>query len=129
MNNSPIDGATVTWSTDVYAALPNGATYVVTFAADPDMEEQIVDLLYSKLDNDYYRPAREQLLGVMGTAKSDSTLFKDAQERLRELNKVSVPYTIYANIVDGHDVENREVYLVIAFFLRGEVNNGGTGHT
>ena len=127
-NDEPIDSTTVTWPFDLVASLPSSATYsagtLPEALYDPEMELRIIDLLYSALDEGYYRDDREQQLGVMSVAKHKSQAFKEAQAKLLQLSLAVIPNAVYANVIEGLDSYGKPVYGLIAFYEKEEVTNG-----
>lgn len=122
-NDKPMDSTTVEWPLDFTEALPATATYAAGVTRDPDMELRIIDLLYSVLDESYYRSARHEQLGIMATTKYRSKLFNDAQSKLKILSVAVIPHTVYANVIPGSD-SGKPVYGIIAFYEKEEVTNG-----
>ena len=98
-------------------------SYCLTATTDKQNDlASLVDLLYSGLLDDFYRPERMECLGVLDITEIESTTFKQAQTRLSALNKKSLglPYDVDVNVIDN----GQGLLGVVAFYTREEEPNG-----
>ena len=129
-NHDPIDPDLVAWDiTSMDGVLPAGTVqYAAGMLRDLSGGLRLIDLLYSALENDYYRQQRMECLGIISVAADESEEYKAAIEQLCVLNRLSLPFDVDVNVIEGtENATGQTVYGIIALYVEdGEEAANGT---
>ena len=125
-DSDPVDPYLVTWDGSMDNVLPEGTVqYAAGMLRDLSSDLRLIDLLYSALEDDYYRQQRADCFGIISVATDESEECKEAVIQLAILNRLSLPFDVDVNVIEGTEVATgKTVYGIIAFFIEEEVVNG-----